>query len=74
MKLYKVYTKKFSAFVVAKDLNSAWNKFNDWLNAGSGYGFSSDRELKNIEELADSEVRNLPDNITNFKEKLFLDE
>lgn len=74
MKLYKVSTKKFSAYVVAKDLNSAWEKFKIWLNAGEGYGFSSDREFESIEEIADSEVRCLPDNITNFKNKLFVDE
>ena len=71
MKLYRVNTKKFSAFVVAKDLNSAWSQFSDWLNAGTGYGFSSDRELRDIEELADSEVRNLPDNITFLKRNFF---
>lgn len=72
MKLYRVNSKKFSAYVVAEDLNTAWDKFSTWLNKGAGYGSLSDREFRSIEEIADTKVNVLPDHITTYKDKLFV--
>lgn len=73
MKLYIVHTRKFRAYVIANDLNSAYEKFKNWLDT-KDYGFYSDREFESIEEIADSEVTILYNGTTSFKDKLFLNE
>lgn len=71
MKLYKVYTKSFHAYVISNDLNEAWEKFSKFLE-DQHYGYSGDREFRQIELVADSSIHCLPDNITSFTERLFV--
>ena len=53
MKLYRVSTKSFSAYVVAKNPLTAENKFKMWLDS-EDYGYSSQRVVTNIELIADT--------------------
>ena len=53
MKLYRVATKSFTAYVVAKNPLSAENEFKMWLDS-EDYGYSSDRVITRIELLADT--------------------
>lgn len=71
MVLYKVKTRSFSAYVLSENMDGAVEKMIKWLNENN-YGFFSDREVTEVDVIADSEVRYLPDHITTYKEKLFL--
>jgi hypothetical protein len=56
MKLYRVYTKSFEAYVVADKPNDAEREFKEWLNS-QDYGYSSERVITKIELLADTESK-----------------
>ena len=62
MKLYKVHTKSFSAYVVAKNPLEAEKEFKEWLDS-EDYGYTSERVILQIELLA--ETGNRPDSVTN---------
>ena len=53
MKLYRVSTKSFAAYVVAKNPLTAENEFKSWLDS-EDYGYSGDRVVIRIELLADT--------------------
>ena len=53
MKLYRVQTKAFEAYVVAKNPYVAEDEFREWLDS-EDYGFSSERVVVKIELLADT--------------------
>jgi len=50
--LYLIKTKSYQAYVIAEDMNAAWNMFKTYLEKGDGYGFSSDRNLDSIQLIA----------------------
>lgn len=62
MKLYKVHTKSFSAYVVAKNPLEAEKEFKEWLDS-ENYGYTSERVILQIELLAETE--NIPSSVTN---------
>ena len=53
MKLYRVYTKSLSAYVVAKNSLEAEKEFTDWLDI-EDYGYSCERVVVKTELLADT--------------------
>lgn len=59
--LYLVKTQAFRGYVVACDLNEAWDKFKNYLDSlGIGnmtYGTFDERKFSSIEQIADSDSR-----------------
>jgi len=53
MKLYRVSTKSFTAYVVARNPLAAENEFKGWLDS-EDYGYSVDRIVTKIELIADT--------------------
>lgn len=53
MKLYKVHTKSYDAYVVATDPSMAEKILVEWLDE-KDYGFQSDRVVLKIDLLADT--------------------
>lgn len=53
MKLYRVSTKSFTAYVIAKNPLTAENEFKGWLDS-EDYGYSGDRVVTKIELIADT--------------------
>ena len=62
MKLYKVHTKSFSAYVVARNPLEAEKEFKEWLDS-EDYGYTSERVILQIELLAETGGR--PNSVTN---------
>jgi len=62
MKLYRVSTKSFSAYVVAKNPLEAEKEFKEWLDS-EDYGYTSERVILQIELLAETGSR--PNSVTN---------
>ena len=53
MKLFKVETAKFVAFVVADNVLQAQKEFEEWLDS-EDYGYSCDRKVLRTQLLADT--------------------
>lgn len=56
MKLYKVETAKFTAFVVTNNVLNAQKEFEQWLES-EDYGYSGDRKVLRTQLIADTDSR-----------------
>ena len=56
IKLYRVYTKSFTAYVVATNPHEAEKEFKGWLDS-EDYGYSSDRVVTEIKLMADTNCK-----------------
>lgn len=68
MKLYKVETEKFTAYVVADNVLNAQKEFEQWLES-KNYGYFGDREVLRIQVLADT---NSKPNVSLYSTELLL--
>lgn len=72
--LYLVKTMAFRGYVVAKDLNEAWEKFKNYLEnlgvGGNKYGTYDERQLDSISIIATTEAHKPKSSMgTNYDDK-----